>query len=601
VRRPEQGERERERAAERAAGPEGGCKVLEDLRALRAAVREDEALREIEREVRRRAAAFCEAAEEAEQENSGEPRRGQVAALEVQDVPLSELYRPLWNDMELVKSGLEAAQASTDALLAESAANVSACGGALDTADVTELRGLEAGANESRAVHEACRSAEVDLKAAMDGEYQSFHGYWTSLALPPCGSAFPQAKWDDAWACLTALGAWTEAGVANVSARHDAWLATIAAHANKTGECHAHQQGFEAAVCSWVQGYTAACDRYAACYAAAAASHAQHDRAAREAEMAGRAEYASALHIQCQLRVLSATNATEKHRLLAECAAAQVNVSHLAPAYPAVPAERECGAASLPRPCDGLWVDASYVSRPWHAEAPAQQCRPCTGAPPPAPLPTATPTPSPTAAPTPAPTAAPTPPPTPAPTPAPPMLGLVFDHEPEFACGGCELNAEGAAAELPTSGPFTLMADVNPASGSSGFPGILGWGVAGDFVALRLWPGQSNGGLHMYWRANGGNTFAEAAVQYPGLLDGGWHRVAGSWDGQMMRLYVDGQLRHTVGYSGPFNAPNRGFCACVGEPGRLHERFQGSLRKVRVFNRALTDTEVQNVDSLMTA
>lgn len=161
-------------------------------------------------------------------------------------------------------------------------------------------------------------------------------------------------------------------------------------------------------------------------------------------------------------------------------------------------------------------------------------------------------------------------------------------------------NTEGAAANLPTTGPFTLMADVNPTAG--GHPGIIGWGSAGNWVQMRLYPGHDNGGLHLSWQANGISHAgtSEVAVDSPGLLNGGWRSVAGSWDGQTMRLFVDGQRKMSKGYSGAFNAVNKSsFCACVGEPGRIGETFKGSLRKVRIFNYALTEAELQNANSLI--
>ena len=171
---------------------------------------------------------------------------------------------------------------------------------------------------------------------------------------------------------------------------------------------------------------------------------------------------------------------------------------------------------------------------------------------------------------------------------------LVLKHTDAFTCNKCTLASEGSSAALPTTGPFTMYVEINPTSG--GHPGVIGWGSQGDnFISLRLWPGRGNrGGLHLYWKANG--QFAELAVQADGVINSGWKSVAASWDKSTIRLYMNGKLLGTKSYSGAFNAVDKsGFCACVGEPGRTHEAFQGQMRQLQIMNKALSDSEVKNL------
>ena len=170
---------------------------------------------------------------------------------------------------------------------------------------------------------------------------------------------------------------------------------------------------------------------------------------------------------------------------------------------------------------------------------------------------------------------------------------LVFSHSAKFSCGKCMQNAEGSNAALPTTGPFTIYAEINPTAG--GHPGVIGWGSQGDnFISLRLIPWRGNGGLHLYWKANG--QFAEYAVQADGVISSGWKSIAASWDGSKIRLYMNGKLLGTKGYSGAFNAVDKsGFCACVGEPGRTHEALKGEMRNVQVMDKALSDSEVKGL------
>ncbi|CAE7209493.1 rsgI3 [Symbiodinium microadriaticum] len=169
---------------------------------------------------------------------------------------------------------------------------------------------------------------------------------------------------------------------------------------------------------------------------------------------------------------------------------------------------------------------------------------------------------------------------------------LVLSHKAAFECGKCQLSSEGSGAALPTGGPFTFFAEVNPKGQAGKHPGILGWGSSGDnFVALRMFPGHNNGGLHLYWKANG--QFKEVAVESAGLLNDGWKTVAASWDKSTIKLYANGQLLKSSGYSGAFNAADKsGFCACVGEPGRTHEALGGKMRNVQIMNKALSDAEI---------
>eukprot|EP00439_Symbiodinium_sp_Y106_P001943 s2927_g1.t1 len=166
---------------------------------------------------------------------------------------------------------------------------------------------------------------------------------------------------------------------------------------------------------------------------------------------------------------------------------------------------------------------------------------------------------------------------------------LVYKHASSFQCNKCMQNSEGSKADLPTTGPFTIFAEINPSAG--GHPGVIGWGSQGDnFVSLRLIPWRGNGGIHLYWKANG--QFVELAVQADGVIKSGWKSIAASWDKSTIKIYMNGKLMGSKGYSGAFNAVDKsGFCACVGEPGRTHEAFNGEMRNLEIMNKALSDSE----------
>ncbi|MCX6904260.1 MAG: LamG domain-containing protein, partial [Verrucomicrobia bacterium] len=73
---------------------------------------------------------------------------------------------------------------------------------------------------------------------------------------------------------------------------------------------------------------------------------------------------------------------------------------------------------------------------------------------------------------------------------------------------------------------------------------------------------------------------------------GRWVHVAGTFDGKLMRIYVDGEERGSMERPGPVK-PNE-FRVCLGgyEAGhRAH--FAGLLDEVKLFSRALSGTEVR--------
>lgn len=86
------------------------------------------------------------------------------------------------------------------------------------------------------------------------------------------------------------------------------------------------------------------------------------------------------------------------------------------------------------------------------------------------------------------------------------------------------------------------------------------------------------------------------------LLDGGdptyrWHHLAGVFTGTQLRLYVDGRLEGSVALSGSLsnnNTPLYLGASQEGTSGTVADFFYGLLDDVRIWNRALSATEVRN-------
>jgi hypothetical protein len=76
------------------------------------------------------------------------------------------------------------------------------------------------------------------------------------------------------------------------------------------------------------------------------------------------------------------------------------------------------------------------------------------------------------------------------------------------------------------------------------------------------------------------------------LPTGRWVHLAGTFDGQRMRIYVDGEEQGSMERPGPVN-PNE-FHLCLGNYDIKHASFfTGLLDEVKLYDRALTPEEVR--------
>jgi len=143
----------------------------------------------------------------------------------------------------------------------------------------------------------------------------------------------------------------------------------------------------------------------------------------------------------------------------------------------------------------------------------------------------------------------------------------------------------------------TVMAWVN----HSGNPGANSYIVskgASQCVAASyaLYTGSAGHNLRFY--VSDGSTFVESPDASASVWDGNWHLVAGTYDGASVRLYVDGAevgsgtpAGLAINYALPDNS-NLYFGAYFGS---CTLGFKGSIDEVRVFNRALSASEILGV------
>jgi len=75
-----------------------------------------------------------------------------------------------------------------------------------------------------------------------------------------------------------------------------------------------------------------------------------------------------------------------------------------------------------------------------------------------------------------------------------------------------------------------------------------------------------------------------------------WHHVVGTWNGITLRIYIDGVLNNTYNPgSSPINNTQYHFqVGAFGPPSAgLQQVIQGLIDEVRIYNRALSDSEIK--------
>jgi len=170
-----------------------------------------------------------------------------------------------------------------------------------------------------------------------------------------------------------------------------------------------------------------------------------------------------------------------------------------------------------------------------------------------------------------------------------------------FCQNGAIVNI-GSASKLDNLATFTLAAWVCPRSDGEADAGMIFWkyGPAGGYVRFgtayeRMGMVQLLGGVGC--ESNRAETLSHVAST--GIPLNTWHHVAMTWNNatKVIRLYIDGQETS-------YNYQVRGSesqmddaagDACIGNWKGGGRRFDGYIDDLRIFNRALTATEVQRM------
>jgi hypothetical protein len=151
-------------------------------------------------------------------------------------------------------------------------------------------------------------------------------------------------------------------------------------------------------------------------------------------------------------------------------------------------------------------------------------------------------------------------------------------------------------ASIPVgNAPYTLMAWIKPTAASNG--GIIGYGnygAANQTNAFRLLDdGTGHLNFRHYWWANDLDAFTTIPAD-----SGAWHLAAAEFDGTTRRVLLDGNVIATDTPAPGHNIPDTANFAIGGVDffgGVSQEVFNGLIDEPQVYNRALTQAEVQGI------
>src|SRR5690606_13892740 len=104
------------------------------------------------------------------------------------------------------------------------------------------------------------------------------------------------------------------------------------------------------------------------------------------------------------------------------------------------------------------------------------------------------------------------------------------------------------------------------------------------------------GGGQLFFRINqasgGATAYRINADSYTPPTDGTWVHVAATYDGQTMRLYIDGALNNSRTLSSPTPIGSNGLPLAIGAQHDGASKFRGAIDDVRIYSAALGGADI---------
>jgi hypothetical protein len=143
------------------------------------------------------------------------------------------------------------------------------------------------------------------------------------------------------------------------------------------------------------------------------------------------------------------------------------------------------------------------------------------------------------------------------------------------------------APALDLTSRMTLEAWVRP-TGTSGWRTVLLKEASGE-LAYGMYARESTDRPSGWLRIAGSSSTSAGAT--PALPQGAWSHLSSTYDGANLRLYVNGTLRFTKAVTGDIGITTNPLK--LGGNAVWGEYFAGQIDDVRIYNRALTQAEIQ--------
>src|SRR5438552_1500221 len=160
-----------------------------------------------------------------------------------------------------------------------------------------------------------------------------------------------------------------------------------------------------------------------------------------------------------------------------------------------------------------------------------------------------------------------------------------------LAFNGASFVTIPSAASLNLTTAMTLEAWVYPTGNLYKWNAVLMKEQPGEFLYALYSGSSSHRRPYVYFNTSTTSAGEQGASGSKWLPFNAWSHLAGTYDGASLKLYVNGQLVRSQAVSGPI-ATSTG-PLLIGGNSIWDQYFEGRIDEVRIYNRALSESEIQ--------